>query len=70
MNTFKSLYIRSMIILPIMLTSLTALAGGGGGSQGAGAGGGASAPEPGFLAMCAVVAGTELGRRIIKRNRQ
>ena len=58
-----------MVILPVVLTSFSAIAGGGGGGSGAGAGGGTSAPEPGFLAMCAVVAGTELGRRIIKRNK-
>lgn len=65
----KSLALRFMVSVPTVLISATALAGGGGGSGGSGSGL-VGAPEPAFWTMCAVVAGTEVGRRLIGRVRK
>jgi hypothetical protein len=65
----KSLALRVLVALPTVLTSATALAGGGGGSGGTSSGL-IGAPEPAFWTMCAVVAGTECGRRLLRRGRK
>jgi len=68
MKRIKSLLVQAIASAPILMLSLPAFAGGGGGGGGTG-GGGTSAPEPAFLTMCAVVAGTELGRRVLKNRK-
>jgi hypothetical protein len=68
MKHTKSILIQLICGLPLLLAAIPALAGGGGGGGGAGSGG-AAAPEPGFLTLCAIVAGAELGRRVIKKNK-
>ncbi len=55
--------------LPVLLAAGAAFAGGSGGGGGGGGGGLVGAPEPAFWTMVAVVAGTETGRRVIKRLR-
>ncbi len=68
MNRIKSLVVHALASAPLLILSLPAFAGGGGGGGGTG-GSGTSAPEPAFLTMCAIVAGTELGRRVIKNRK-
>ena len=60
MKRIKSLIIQAVTSAPILMFSLSAFAGGGGGT---------TAPEPAFLTMCAIVAGTELSRRAISKRR-
>ena len=65
----KSLVLRVIVALPTVVISATALAGGGGGSGGTSSGL-VGAPEPAFWTMCAVVAGAEAGRRLLRRSRK
>jgi len=69
MNRAKSIFIQLFASVPLILIALPALAGGGGGGSSAGSGG-AAAPEPGLLVMCAIVAGTEIGRRVYNKAKQ
>jgi hypothetical protein len=69
MNRAKAILIQVITSVPIVMMALPAFAGGGGGGGGGG-GSGTGAPEPSFLAMCAIVAGTELGRRVLKKHRK
>lgn len=69
MKRAKSILIQLIAGAPLLLLALPAFAGGGGGGGG-GAGGGNAAPEPGFLTMCAIVAGAELARRAVKHRKE
>ena len=69
MNRANTILTQVMTSAAVLMLAFPAFAGGGGGGGGGG-GPGTGAPEPSFLAMCAIVAGTELGRRVLKSRRK
>ena len=68
MTLIKRGFVFLSVVAPSVLISAVKFAGGGGGGGGGGDGI-SGAPEPAFWTMCAIVAGTETGRRVIKKFR-
>ena len=70
MQSLKYRVLQISLILPSVLAATAAFAGGSGGGGGGGGGGLVGAPEPAFWTMVALVAGTETGRRILRRKKR